>query len=215
MNVVSVNTGEARTISWRDKEVTTGIFKFPVNNPIYLGNEDVENDNVIDRRYHGGVDKACYLYSADHYKYWKTLYPALEMPWGMFGENLTVEGLDEAEINIGDIYEVGETIVQATQPRQPCFKLEFRFHNNEIVRQFVDSGFAGVYVRVLQKGRVKSGDEFKLIDKKQTISIRRVYELIYTDVFDKRAVETAINDPFIAQSCRKDLLRRWGDELKF
>lgn len=213
MKVVSVNTGEARTISWRDKEVTTGIFKFPVNNPIYLGSEDVENDNVIDRRYHGGVDKACYLYSADHYKYWKTLYPALEMPWGMFGENITVEGLDEAEINIGDIYEAGETIIQATQPRQPCFKLGFRFHNNEIVRQFVDSGFAGVYVRVLQKGRVKSGDEFKLIDKKQTISIRRVYELIYTDVFDKRAVETAINDPFIAQSCRKDLLKRWGQLL--
>lgn len=213
MKVVSVNTGEARTISWRDKEVTTGIFKFPVNNPIYLGSEDVANDNVIDRRYHGGVDKACYLYSADHYKYWKTLYPALEIPWGMFGENLTVEGLDEAEINIGDIYEVGETIVQATQPRQPCFKLEFRFHNNEIVRQFVDSGFAGVYVRVLQKGHVKTGDEFKLIDKKQTLSIRRVYELIYTDVFDKRAVETAINDPFIAQSCRKDLLKRWGQML--
>jgi len=213
MRVISTNTGKARAIEWNGKIVTTGIFKFPVNAPIFLGNEDVENDHVIDRRYHGGVDKACYLYSADNYTYWKTLYPALEMPWGMFGENLTVEGLDEAEINIGDIYEVGEAIVQATQPRQPCFKLEFRFHNTEIVRQFVDSGYAGVYVRVLQKGHIKPGDAFKLIEKKQTISIRRVYELIYTDEFDKTAVETAVNDPFIAQSCRKDLLKRWGQLL--
>ncbi|HCE57013.1 MAG TPA: MOSC domain-containing protein [Prolixibacteraceae bacterium] len=213
MKVISTNTGKARDIEWNGRIVKTGIFKFPAEAPIFLGNEDVENDDVIDRRYHGGVDKACYLYSADHYAYWRNLYPALEMPWGMFGENLTVEGLDEAEVNIGDIFEVGETIVQATQPRQPCFKLGFRFHNNEIVRQFVDSGFAGVYVRVLQKGRVKTGDEFKLIEKKQTISIRRVYELIYTDVFNKRAVEIAINDPFIAQSCRKDLIKRWGQLL--
>jgi MOSC domain-containing protein YiiM len=210
MKVVSVNTGDARTISWRDKEVTTGIFKYPVNNPIYLGSEDVENDNVIDRRYHGGVDKACYLYSANHYTYWKNLYPALEMPWGMFGENLTVEGLDEAEINIGDIFEVGETIVQATQPRQPCFKLEFRFHNNEIVRQFVDSGFAGVYVRVLKTGNVQAGNEMKLIERKNSLSIQKVYELLYASDFQKEAVEMAVNDPNLAASCKRDLMKRWS-----
>lgn len=213
MRIISTNTGVAKAVEWNGKIVSTGIFKFPVQTPIYLGAEDVENDSVIDRKYHGGVDKACYLYSADHYTYWKQLYPTLEMPWGMFGENLTVEGLDESEINIGDTFEIGETIVQATQPRQPCFKLEFRFHNNEIVKQFVDSGFAGVYVRVLQKGHIKTGDELKLVEKKQTISIRRVYELIYTDEFDKVAVETAVNEPLIAQSCRKDLLKRWGNLL--
>ena len=150
MRIISTNTGVAKAVEWNGKIVSTGIFKFPVQTPIYLGAEDVENDSVIDRKYHGGVDKACYLYSANHYTYWKQLYPNLEMPWGMFGENLTVEGLDESEINIGDTFEIGETIVQATQPRQPCFKLEFRFHNNEIVKQFVDSGFAGVYVRVFR-----------------------------------------------------------------
>lgn len=209
MKVISVNTGRARTIAWNGKEVTTGIFKFPVNNPIYLGKEDVKTDNVIDRRFHGGVDKACYLYSADHYKYWKNLYPALEMPWGMFGENITIDGLDETEIHIGDVFEIGGAIVQVAQPRQPCFKLEFRIPDSGIVRKFVDSGLSGVYVRVLKSGHVKAGDDIKLIDKKQSISIRRIYELIYTDEFDKTAVETAINDPFIAQSCRKDLIKRW------
>jgi len=213
MKVISTNTGNARDIEWNGKIVKTGIFKFPVNNPIYLGTDDVENDSVIDRRYHGGKDKACYLYSADHYNYWKTLYPELEMPWGMFGENLTIEGLQEAEINIGDVFEIGESVVQATQPRQPCFKLEFRFPNPHIVQQFIASGFSGVYVRVLKNGFVKTGDTIQLVERKDSISIQRVYELIYSENFDRNAVEKAVNDPFIAQSCRKDLLKRWGSYL--
>jgi MOSC domain-containing protein YiiM len=213
MKIISTNIGEQRAIDWNGKIVNTGIFKFPVNQPIYLGTDDVENDHVIDRRYHGGVDKACYLYSADHYTYWKTFYPELEMPWGIFGENLTVEGLHEAEINIGDVFEIGESVVQATQPRQPCFKLEFRFPNTEIVEQFVASGFSGVYVRVLKNGFVKTGDTIQLVERKDSISIQRVYELIYSENFDRTAVEKAVNDPFIAQSCRKDLLKRWGSYL--
>jgi MOSC domain-containing protein YiiM len=213
MKVISTNIGEPRTIVWKNKEVETGIFKYPVNQPIFLGLEDVENDNVIDRRYHGGIDKACYLYSADHYEYWKKLYPELEMPFGIFGENLTVEGLHEAQVNIGDIFKIGEAVVQATQPRQPCFKLEFRFNNPNIVQQFIDSGFAGVYVRVLQKGFVRTGDSMELIERKNSLSIQKVYELLYTSEFQKKEVELAVNDPFIAASCKKDLLKRWGGLL--
>lgn len=213
MKIISTNIGESRIINWNGKEVKTGIFKFQVNQSIFLDLEDVENDNVIDRRYHGGIDKACYFYSADHYKYWKKLYPRLEMPWGMFGENLTVEGLNEANVNIGDIFQIGEAVVQATQPRQPCFKLEFRFNDNQIVRQFIDSGFAGVYVRILKKGNVKTGDSMEQIERKNSLSIQKVYELLYTSELQKEAVTKAVNDPFLAESCRKDLLKRWGDEM--
>lgn len=150
MRIISTNIGEPRILQHHGKEVKTGLFKFPVGDLIFLGNEDVEKDHVVDRRYHGGVDKACYLYSSDHYEYWQKMYPDLEFNWGMFGENLTVEGLHEAEINIGDVFQIGDAIVQATQPRQPCFKLEFRFNDKEIVRKFVDSAFSGVYVRVLK-----------------------------------------------------------------
>jgi MOSC domain-containing protein YiiM len=211
MKIISTNIGESRVINWKGKEVETGIFKYPVNESIFLGPKDVEKDHVIDRRYHGGLDKACYLYSADHYEYWKKLYPEFEVPWGIFGENLTVEGLYETQINIGDIFKIGKAVVQATQPRQPCFKLEFRFHNTQIVQQFIDSGFSGVYVRVLENGHVKAGDTMELVDKKDSLSIQKVYELIYTSEFQKEAVEQAVNDPFIATSCRKDLLKRWGD----
>ena len=213
MKVISTNIGEKRTILWKGKAVETGIFKYPVNKPIFLGSEDVENDHVIDRRYHGGIDKACYLYRSGHYEFWKKLYPELEMTFGIFGENLTVKGLHEAQVNIGDIFKIGEAVVQATQPRQPCFKLEFRFYNPKIVRQFIDSGFAGVYVRVLQKGFVCTGDSMGLIERKNTLSIQKVYELLYTSEFQKEDVELAVNDPFIAASCKKDLLKRWGDLL--
>ena len=166
----------------------------------------------MDRRYHGGVDKACYLYSADHYEYWQHLYPELDMPFGFFGENLTVEGLYEAEINIGDVFKIGDAVVQATQPRQPCFKLEFRFHDKTIVRKFVDSGFSGVYVRVLENGKVKADDKMECIDKKESVSIQQVYRWIYADEFD-RDIPRAINDPNIAAACKKDLLKRWSSFL--
>ena len=212
MKIISTNLGKPKTIQWKGKEVKTGIFKYSVNEPIYLHFDDVVNDHVMDRRYHGGVDKACYLYSANHYSHWQKLYPDLEMPWGMFGENLTVKGLHEAEVNIGDIFKIGDTVVQAAQPRQPCFKLEFRFNDQEIVRKFVDSGFSGVYVRVLENGFVKSGDSIELLERKNAVSIQKVYEFIYASEFDPE-IKSAVHDPFIAESCRKDLLKRWGEYL--
>jgi MOSC domain-containing protein YiiM len=213
MKVISTNIGESTTIEWNGKKVQTGIYKHQVNEPIYLGTEDVKNDNVMDRRYHGGVDKACYLYSADHFEFWKKLYPELELTWGMFGENLTVEGLYETQINIGDTFQLGETVVQATQPRQPCYKLGVRFGNPKIVKQFVESGFSGVYVRVLKSGNVKTGDKFILTEKKNSHSIQKVFELLYTDELENETFEMAVNDPFLAESCRRDLLKRWKNLL--
>jgi MOSC domain-containing protein YiiM len=212
MKVISTNIGTPKTIGYKGKKVTTGIFKYPVKEPIYLGKEDVNKDHVIDRKYHGGVDKACYLYATNHYDYWQKLYPELELPWGMFGENLTIEGLHEADVNIGDIFKVGPATIQATQPRQPCFKLEFRFNDNQIVRKFVESGFSGVYVRVLENGVVKIDDPFVLIEKRETLSVKKVYELLYSSTFDP-AVKKAFEIPEMAESCKKDLLKRWGNHM--
>ncbi len=214
MIVISTNIGEPKTIIWNGKKEQTGIYKYPVEHPIFLGKEDVENDHVMDRKYHGGVDKACYLYSAEHYSYWKKFYPELEMPWGMFGENLTLEGLYENGINVGDIFEIGEAVVQATQPRQPCYKLGIRFQNPKVVKQFVDSGLPGVYVRVLKNGKVKTGDEMILKEKSDSVSIQKVFELLYTDNFQKEPLKQALNNKFLAESCRRDLLKRWKDHLE-
>ncbi|MCB0474824.1 MAG: MOSC domain-containing protein [Flavobacteriaceae bacterium] len=166
MKVVSVNTGEKTLIKWKRKTVETGIFKRPSESPIFLGKEDVVNDTVIDRRYHGGIEKAVYAYNEDHYEFWRNLYPALNWDFGMFGENLTVSGLDETAIRKGNIYRLGDAIIEVTKPREPCYKLGIRFNDQGVLRTFWNSTMSGVYFKVLQTGLVAKGDEMILLEEK-------------------------------------------------
>lgn len=177
MQVKSVNIGEKKAINYKGKIVETGIFKLPVNTPIFLGEEDVVNDAVIDRRYHGGVEKAVYAYSENHYEYWKQLYPNLDWNFGMFGENLTISNLEETEIYVGNQYKLGETIIEVTQPREPCSKLGIVFGTQKVLKQFWNSTKSGVYFKVLQTGNVNTGDELVLLKQAvNTPSIATVYE---------------------------------------
>jgi len=177
MKVISVNIGERKVLNYKGKIVETGIFKFPVNHPIFLGTEDVKNDAVIDRRYHGGIEKAVYGYSQNHYAYWKELYPNLEWNYGMFGENLTISNLEETEIHIGNTYKLGEALLEVTKPRDPCYKLGIRFGTQEIVKQFWNSTKCGIYFKVLQTGNVAVGDELILVNKAENSpTIAEVYD---------------------------------------
>jgi MOSC domain-containing protein YiiM len=206
MKIVSTNIAEPTTIEWRGQELQTGIYKYPVEAPIFLGAEDVENDHVLDRRYHGGVDKACYLYSADHYSFWKNKYPAQLWQWGMFGENLTVAGLNESEIRIGDRFKIGDAVVQVSQPRQPCFKLGVRFGDQKVVDDFWMLPYPGIYVRVLQAGNVRVGDELVLIDRNtDSLPVSEVFSIFRLQRDNADLMRKAINDPFLAESCRKDI----------
>ncbi len=209
MNVTSVNIGENQTIQWKGREVQTGIFKYPVENDIHLTQFEVKGDHVVDKKVHGGIDKACYLYSRDHYDYWKRLYPDLEWNWGMFGENITVEGLNEKDVCIGDVFEIGEAHVQVSQPRQPCFKLGIRFGNQKILKDFIASGFSGVYVRVIKEGKVKKGDSMKLIIRSKTsTSVADVFSMLYAKEIDRTLIENVVYDGNLAQSIREQLSGR-------
>lgn len=161
MKIVATNIGEKKEIDWKGKKVTTGIFKYAVDQPIFLDTENVKDDAVCDRRYHGGINKAVYAYSLDHYDYWKELHPDLDFEYGIFGENLTVTGLDETQIHIGDIFRVGECVLEVTQPREPCMKLGVRFNNMKVVKQFWNTSKSGVYFKILLTGHVKAGDVFR------------------------------------------------------
>ncbi len=177
MRVISVNIGERKVINYKGKIVETGIFKFPVNQPVFLGTEDVENDAVIDRKYHGGIAQAVYGYSQNHYAYWKELYPNLDWNYGMFGENLSISNLDETEIFVGSTYKLGETLLEVTKPREPCYKLGVRFGTQEILKQFWNSTKSGIYFKVLQTGNVAIGDELILVNKAENSpTIAEVYE---------------------------------------
>ncbi|GAA0721892.1 MOSC domain-containing protein [Aquimarina litoralis] len=214
MKVISTNIGEPQTISWRGKEVKTGIYKYPVDEPIFLDKEDVKGDHVIDRRVHGGVDKACYLYAAEHYPYWKEKYPDLDWNYGMFGENLTVLGLDERIIHIGSIFNLGEAVVQVTQPRQPCYKLGVRFGTQTILKQFIQALMPGVYVRVLTAGLVKKDDV--LIPQElhtEGVSIQDMYKLFYDQNSHEALAKKAIDDPFVTTNNKKNILNRYGSSI--
>lgn len=206
MKIISTNIGKPATIEWRGQEVQTGIYKYEVDSPLSLGFDDVAGDHVLDRRYHGGTDKACYLYSADHYSFWKSRYPDQDWKWGMFGENLTVSGLNESEIRIGDRFQVGGAVLQVAQPRQPCFKLGVRFGDQAVVDDFWNAPFPGIYVRVERAGEVQKGDEFILLESTpESLTVSQVFSLFRIQRENADLIKTAISDPLLAGSCRKDL----------
>lgn len=206
MQISATNTAKPTTIIWNDKEVITGIYKTPTNKPIFLGKDIVENDEVSDRKYHGGEFKACYLFSEDHYNYWKNLYPELDWNWGMFGENITVSGLNEKELHIGDIYKIGSAQIQVTQPREPCFKLGVKFGSQEILKQFINHGFPGTYIRILEEGYVKAGDTFELVNKaKNTLSIWQFFNLLYSKEKNQGHIKLILDNNALPKQKREKL----------
>jgi MOSC domain-containing protein YiiM len=160
MKIISTNIGERKEVDWKGKKVATGIFKYPVENPIFLDTEDVRGDAICNRENHGGILQAIYGYSIKHYAFFKPNYPNLDWQNGIFGENLTLDDLDETKIHQGDTFKVGEAILEATVQRNPCYKLGIRFEDMKIVKQFWNTTFCGVYFKVLQTGFVHAGDAF-------------------------------------------------------
>ena len=198
MKITSTNIAKPSTFIYNGKEIITGIYKTPTNAPIYLGKESVKGDVVSDRNVHGGEFKACYLFSENYYGYWKNLYPDLNWDWGMFGENLTVSGLDETNLCIGDIYKIGDALVQVTQPREPCFKFAHKFGNQDVLKQFIEHGHPGTYVRVLEEGFVKTGDAFVLMEPAQNrLTIFEFYNLLFSKEKNQDHLALAINNEAI------------------
>lgn len=177
MKIISLNIGKKQQVVWKRRTYETGIYKYPVSEPIFLGEENVENDAVIDRKYHGGIAQAVYAYGENHYAYWKVLYPDLQFSYGMFGENLTIENLWEEKITVGSIYQLGEAKLEVSKSRQPCVKLGIRFQNANVIRQFWNTTKCGVYFKVLETGLVSKNDTLKLVQKgENALSIAEVFE---------------------------------------
>lgn len=158
MHIISVNVGLPRDVDWKGKRVSTGIFKQPVGGRVVARTLNLDGDRQADLRVHGGAEKAVYAYPAEHYDYWRRELPGMTLPWGMFGENLTTVGLLEDAVNVGDRFRVGAALLQATQPRLPCFKLGLTFGRQDMVRRFLKSGRYGWYFAVVEEGEVGAGD---------------------------------------------------------
>jgi len=163
MKLVSLNIGFPREVTWRGMNVTTGIFKQPVEGRVALRKLNLDGDRQADLTVHGGEYKAVYCYPLVHYDYWKKELPGRELPMGSFGENFTIDGLREDSVHLGDRFSVGSAEVVVTQPRLPCYKLGVRFQSDDMVKRFLASGRMGFYLAVTREGEVGVGDEIKVV----------------------------------------------------
>ena len=160
----SVNVADFRLIMLNGSPTKTGIFKLPVEGPVAAGIEGLEGDHIADRAYHGGFDKALYAYGTEDYEWWSS---ELGRDWepGLFGENLTVEGVDPSHAEIGERWRVGSTVVEVSEPRSPCSKLATKMEDRLFVKRFAKALRLGAYLRVVEPGTVEAGDEIEVLER--------------------------------------------------
>ncbi len=165
MKLISLNVGLPRVVEWNGGQVATGIFKEPVQGPVILRTLNLDGDRQADLSVHGGVSKAVYAYPSEHYEFWRRELPDMELPYGMFGENFTTEGLREDAVNIGDRFRAGTAELMVTEPRMPCYKLAIKFGRADIIKRFLQSRRTGFYFAVLKEGEVKAGDAIEPLSR--------------------------------------------------
>ena len=195
MKIISLNVGLPRLVLRNGEPVSTGIFKEPVAGRVMMRTLNLDGDRQADLSVHGGPAKAVYVYPSEHYPFWKRELPDMDLPWGMFGENLTTTGLLETEIHIGDKFRVGTAEVMVTQPRMPCYKLGIRFGRVDIIKRFLASERSGLYLSVLKEGEVGAGDQIELLEKNESgvrvVDVTRLYSTERENVdLMRRAIAT-------------------------
>jgi MOSC domain-containing protein YiiM len=218
MKLVSLNTGLPREVKWHGRDVTTGIFKDPVEGRVALRTLNLDGDRQADLTVHGGEFKAVYCYPLAHYEYWKKELPGKELPMGIFGENFTIDGgkdeLLEETVYLGDRFSVGTAEVVVTQPRLPCYKLGIRFGADDMVKRFLASGRTGFYLAAVREGEVGAGDEMKVIgrgaDGVAVSEITRLYVAKQFGEAEIRAVRRALEVKELPESWKEYFRERLG-----
>jgi len=201
MKLISVNVGLPRLAIRKGEPVSTGIFKEPVADRVMLRTLNLDGDRQADLSVHGGPSKAVYAYPSEHYEYWRHELPEMELPWGMFGENFTTEGLHEAQLNIGDQFRIGSAVVMVIEPRMPCYKLGIRFGRADIIKKFLASERTGFYLSVRREGEVGAGDQFELIENnKQSVRVSDVTRLYTRDRHNTELLRRAIRVEALPES---------------
>ncbi len=209
MKLTSVNVGLPREVTVGGKTVRTSIWKYPVQGRVHVSTLNLSGDQQSDLTVHGGVDKAVYLYPGEHYSYWRTQLPGVDLPWGAFGENFSSEGILEDQIKVGDRLRIGSVEFVVTQPRMPCFKLGIRFDRRDMVKRFLESKRTGFYLAVLREGEVESGDTIEFTEKQATgVTITEIVSLYSTDAHNQELLRRAIELPALPQSWRDYFRKR-------
>ena len=209
MKLISLSVARPRLAVYKGATVNTGIFKKPVSGRIALRTLNLEGDQQADLSVHGGLYKAVYAYPAEHYEYWRHELPDMDLPWGMFGENLTTEGVGEDEVHVGDLFRIGSATVMVRQPRMPCYKLAVKFQRDDILERFLLSGRSGFYFSVEQEGEVGVGDPIELASQNLTgITIAEMNRLFVREKYNHDLLQKAIATAALPESWREYFLPR-------
>ncbi|MEP1034829.1 MOSC domain-containing protein [Ekhidna sp.] len=200
MHLESIFVGKPVKADYHGRDISTGIFKNKVIGPVKVSSFNIEGDKQADLTVHGGIDKAVYLYPAEHYDFWKKERSDLHFEPGLFGENLSASGLDETNTCIGDVFEVGSIVLSVTSPRMPCYKLGIRMKDPGFVRDFMKAERNGFYFKVLQEGVIQAGDEIKKISQDgHHLTVQETIQLYTTRKFDTVLLKKAVDSPSLPE----------------
>ncbi len=193
MKLLSVNVSLPKEVPHGREAVSTGIFKEPVEGRVVLRTTNLDGDGQADLENHGGVDRAAYAYSIENYYHWRCELGRNDFAFGQFGENFTVEGMMEDDVHIGDVFRVGDALVEVSQPRPPCFKLGIKMGIPGFPKQFLASGRVGFYLRVLEEGEVGVGDVFERVESDpELITVREMSHLLFFEPKNFKGAKRAL-----------------------
>ncbi len=209
MKIISVNVGRPRLVMRDEQPVSTAIYKTPVAGRVMLRTLNFDGDRQADLTVHGGPTKAAYAYPGEHYSYWREQLPSMDLPWGMFGENLSTEGLHETSVNIGDRFRIGAAEVMVTEPRMPCYKLGIKFGRTDIIKRFLASGRTGFYFSVQREGEVGAGDKVELVERDHNeVTVADITRLYAHDRSDVETMQRALAVAALPESWREFFRQR-------
>jgi len=209
MNLISLNVARPRLALYKGATINTAIFKLPVSGPVKLRTLNLDGDRQADLSVHGGPYKAVYAYPSEHYPFWRQELPGMDLPWGMFGENFTTEGLLESELHIGDRLQIGSAIVMVRQPRTPCYKLAAKFQHDDMLQRLLESGRSGFYFSVEREGTVTAGDRFEPLSREpQAATIAEINRLFVEDKYNRALLEKAVASAALPEAWRDYLAKR-------
>ncbi len=207
--VDTILVGSVRPLG--ERQARSGIAKAPVANAVELTVTGLMGDGHGDPKYHGGLEKAVHHYAYEHYQLWREIVGdrhVLEQP-GAFGENLSTQGLTEFDVAVGDTFRIGGAVIQVSQGRQPCWKLNLRFETDDMARKVQATGMTGWYYRVLQPGTLEPGDELDLIDRiSPQWTIRRLWNAFYVDRLNIEELSQIQDIPHLPENWRSYASRR-------
>ena len=208
MQVLSLNISAVRKVQHNGRAVFTGIYKTPVAGPVMARALGLEGDGQAEDC-HGGVDMAVYAFTQENYDYWARELTRSDLHPGKFGENLTVSGMPESDVCVGDRFQIGEAEVEVSLPRAPCTKLAMVVGDPEFPKVFLATGNVGFYLRVLREGLIRTGDPIeRTFAEPARLSIQEVTRLMYFDRENKKGAKRAAAVPALSQKWREKFLSR-------